>query len=76
MSILPAFSAVLNDGLSDQECKRITDRIKSLDGVLSTAFRKAMQDNPAEIWVTYTGRSPVEGQARDMPGVKTTRPLI
>jgi hypothetical protein len=76
MSILPAFSAVLNDGLSDQECKKITDRIKSLDGVLSAAFRKATQDNPAEIWVTYMGNSPVQGQASAIPGVRTTRPLI
>jgi hypothetical protein len=77
MSILPAFKAVLEDGLNDRQYKKITDDLKALPGVLSAAFQKASQRNPQnEVWVTYMGDPQVRQQARAIPGVKATGTLM
>jgi hypothetical protein len=77
MSILPAFKAVLEDGLSDKDYNKITNDLRALPGVLSVAFQRASQKNPRnEVWVTYVGNPHAQRQAEAVPGVKTTSPLM
>jgi hypothetical protein len=65
---------VLDEKLDNEECKKITQQISKLPGVISAHFNEMARD----LWVTHSGVEAVgsvEKKIKEIDGVKDIKPL-
>lgn len=78
MTMLPAFKAVLDSKMSDQQCAETLETIRGLKGVLGAHFTKASRPGSTPqraITVTYNGNG-VRAAVKALPAVRELRRLL